>query len=423
MLQIQTARKYLPLLQPARYKAAFGGRGSGKSRFFGGLMIELAYATPLRAVCIREVQNSIRDSVRQLLVDTIETYGVGAAFTATEAEIRGASGSTIGFRGMNDFTADNIKSLEGYDVAWVEEAQTLSDKSLTMLRPTLRKDTSEMWFSWNPRNRADPVDYFFRGQKPPKGAIIVQANHTDNPWFPKALADDMAEDRAKDAKKAAHVWDGAYEEAPEGAYYGLETGEIEAQARIREVLADPALLVHTAWDLGVDGSMTTWFFQVAAGQFRWLDYHEYEKPGLPHAATICKAKQVANGWAWGTHLWPHDGETRDIGSGVVRSDTMRGLGFPVTVLPRAVSGIADGIEASRRVLKTSWFDRERTALGFQRLKNYKRKFNKSRNVFLEEPDKDGNDHGADAFRCAAMGQNMTSNSTFKNVQADTRWVY
>ena len=153
--------KLEPLVHPARYKAAHGGRGGGKSHFFAELLVLTAYAKPLRWVCIREVQNSIRESVRQLILDKIEKFGLGHHFEAIEHEIRGANGSRVIFRGMNNYNSDNIKSLEGYDGAWVEEAQTFSERSLRMLRPTIRKDGSELWFGWNPRHETDAVDGFF----------------------------------------------------------------------------------------------------------------------------------------------------------------------------------------------------------------------------------------------------------------------
>lgn len=407
ILQIQTPRAFVPLLKPARYKGAHGGRGSGKSHFFAELGIERCIAEPTRIVCIREVQNSIKDSVRQLLVDKIDKLDVRHLFDITRDEIRGANGSLIVFRGMNDANAENIKSLEGFDVAWVEEAHTLSQKSLDLLRPTIRKDGSEIWFSWNPRNKTDPVDDFLRSKKAPADAIVVQVNYTDNPFFPDPLRKEMLEDRARDAEKAKHTWDGAYEPAPAGNYYGLEMAEAEAERRITELFIDPALPVHTAWDLGVAGNMTTWLFQMANGQPRWIDFIEYEAPGLPHAASVLKKKQDERKFVWGTHLWPHDGSSTDIGSGERRCDTMAKLGFKVEVLPR--DNVGDGIEAVRRLLKMSLWDRDRCAKGLDHLRNYRRKYDKTHDRFLEEPDKNGHDHAADAVRTAAMGKDKLRN--------------
>src|SRR3990172_9007828 len=171
-MRVEVPRKFKPLLFPKRYKGAYGGRGGAKSHFFAEQALVRCYSESTRAVCIREVQESIRDSVRQLLVDKIVKLGMGAFFTPLDTEIRGANGSLIIFKGMQSYNSETIKSLEGYDIAWVEEAQTLSERSLDLLRPTIRKSGSELWFSWNPRFKTDPVDKFFR-KYPPDEAISV----------------------------------------------------------------------------------------------------------------------------------------------------------------------------------------------------------------------------------------------------------
>lgn len=406
-LKIETPRAFKPLLPPARYKGAYGGRASGKSHFFAELGIERALADGARIVCIREVQKTLKESVRQLLVDKIEALDVRANFDPLRDEIRGENGSLFTFMGMNDASAENIKSLEGYDIAWVEEAHTLSQRSLKILRPTIRKPGSELWFSWNPRHKSDAVDEFLRSAKRPKDSVVIQVNCNDNPWFPEALRKEMQEDYERDEEEAKHVWGGAYEPAPQGSYYGLEIAKMEAEGRITELLVDPTLPVHTCWDLGTGGNMVTWFFQLHMGQFRWVDFHEYEVSGLPHAASILRQKQADRGFTYGTHLWPHDGNATETGSGEVRKDTFRKLGFTATVLDR--SGLANGIEAVRGVLAMSYFDRDRCEKGLEHLRGYRRKFDKVHDRFIEEPDKNGHDHAADALRYGAMGKDKVSN--------------
>ena len=194
----------------ARFKGLYGGRGSGKSHCFAGLVVlRCAERKDFRVVCVREVQRSIADSVKQLIEDKIEDYGLSGFFTITENEIRGKNGSKVIFRGMQNHTAASVKSLEGFDVAWVEEAQTISQKSLDLLTPTIRKAGSEVWASWNPEAEDDPIDAFLRGQ-PPEGAIVKLVNWNDNPWFPEELRGDMERDKARDPDKYAHVWNGEY---------------------------------------------------------------------------------------------------------------------------------------------------------------------------------------------------------------------
>ena len=204
----QVAEVFEPLLQPARYKGAYGGRGSGKSHFFASEAV-LAILSGKRVLCVREVQRSIADSVKRLMEDKIEGMGLTAYFDITRDEIRcGTAGGLAIFRGMQNHTAASVKSLEGFDVAWWEEAQTASQRSLDLLIPTIRKPGSELWFGWNPDDESDPVEYLRKS--PPESAIVVEANWNDNPWFPEELRDDMQRDKVRDPDKYAHVWEGQY---------------------------------------------------------------------------------------------------------------------------------------------------------------------------------------------------------------------
>lgn len=201
---------YRDYFHPKRYKGLYGGRGSGKSHCFAGHGVILAAQRPgFRMVCVREVQRSIADSVKQLIEDKIQAYGLGGFFRLTDNEITGKNGSRIIFRGMQNHTAASIKSLEGFDVAWVEEAQTISAKSLELLTPTIRKPGSEIWASWNPENEDDPIDVFMR-QNPSDDMLVKLVNWNDNPWFPAELKADMERDKLRDPDKYEHVWNGEY---------------------------------------------------------------------------------------------------------------------------------------------------------------------------------------------------------------------
>lgn len=216
------ARVFAPLEQRGRYIGAHGGRGSAKSHYFAEKLVRRCVAVRgTHAVCIREVQKSLAQSAKRTIEGKIQTLGVGHLFDVQKAEIKTPGGGLLIFQGMQNHTADSIKSLEGYDVAWVEEAQTLSQTSLRLLRPTLRKPGSELWFSWNPKNPADPVDDFLRGNGPresgqkweaPPRSIIVEANWQHNPWFHETeLPADKDYDFRRDRDMYAHVWGGEYE--------------------------------------------------------------------------------------------------------------------------------------------------------------------------------------------------------------------
>lgn len=211
-LKIQTPRWALPLLKQARYKGAFGGRGSGKSHCMAEMLIENHIIDQARSsVCVREIQKSLNQSVKRLLEHKISAMNAGDYFEVQDAVIKAKRGpGLIIFQGMQNHTADSIKSLEGYDCSWVEEAQSLSQRSLDLLRPTIRKPNSELWFTWNPRNPDDPVDKLLRGKNPPLDSIVLPVNYEDNPWFPDVLRDEMEYDKRRDPDKFHHVWRGGY---------------------------------------------------------------------------------------------------------------------------------------------------------------------------------------------------------------------
>ncbi len=211
-LILDTPRWMLPMLQPARYKGAWGGRGSGKSHGVAEMVIEAhVMDQKRRTVCVREVQKSLNQSVKRLLETKIQSMNAGAYFDVQESCIKSVTGDgIILFQGMQNHTADSIKSLEGMDCAWVEEAQSMSQRSLDLLRPTIRKPGSELWFTWNPGESTDPVDVLLRGENPPPNAVVIPVNFVDNPWFPDVLREEMEYDKRRDPDKYAHVWLGEY---------------------------------------------------------------------------------------------------------------------------------------------------------------------------------------------------------------------
>ena len=222
-LTITTHRVYRPLFEPGlRYLGAHGGRGSGKSHHFAERIVDEMVANPtLRVVCIREVQRSLRESAYRLICDKITALGVASQFEVRHDRIETPEGGLIMFVGMQDHTSESIKSLESITYAWVEEAQTLSEKSLELLRPTIRAPGSQIWFSWNPRSRADAVDKFLRGADVPKGAAVVQVNHDCNPWFPRELEAERLLDHRMRPDRYSHIWLGDYEPQAVGSIWTM----------------------------------------------------------------------------------------------------------------------------------------------------------------------------------------------------------
>jgi len=219
IVDFPVARAYVPFLQPSRYKGAYGGRGSAKSHEFAKNAIKRCIEKPgTRIVCVREIQKSLEQSVKRLIEDKIEAFKVEDQFVIHNTQITTPGNGVIIFQGMQDHTADSIKSLEGFDIAWVEEAQTVSERSLTLLRPTIREPGSEIWLSWNPRHKTDPVDRMLR-EKPPPDSIVIGTTYRDNPWFPDVLRAEMEWDRSRDPEKYAHVWGGEYEQRSESRVF------------------------------------------------------------------------------------------------------------------------------------------------------------------------------------------------------------
>lgn len=210
ILTIETPRAFVPLLSPARYKGAHGGRGSGKSHFFASLWAEENICEKLDCVMLREVQKDLKFSVKKLLTDKIADMNAGAYFEVQDRVIKSKRGGVTIFEGMQNHTADSIKSLESFDRAWFEEAHKASDRSLTILRPTIRKPGSQLWFSWNPEHPTDPIDVLLRGEKSPPDAVVVKTTYRDNPFLSEEMRRELEFDKTRDPEKFQWVWEGEY---------------------------------------------------------------------------------------------------------------------------------------------------------------------------------------------------------------------
>jgi len=223
VIEIQLPEKMVPLLAPMRYKAIYGGRGTAKSHSVATALLVLAQQYPLRILCCREVQLSIKDSVKQLLEDKIASHLLTAFYQSTQNEIKGVNGSRFIFTGLGKMTTDQIKSMEGIDIAWVEESQTISAHSLEVIVPTIRNSNylpeAELWFTWNPRNASDPVDKLFRGEIVPPDSLIINMMPEDNAFFPPVLRKEMEFDKLQKPERFAHIWLGEYEPMAIGAIW------------------------------------------------------------------------------------------------------------------------------------------------------------------------------------------------------------
>jgi phage terminase large subunit len=410
-LEIPTARVFHPLLEPARYKGAHGGRGSGKSHFFGEMLVEECLRKPgTLAVCIREVQKTLAQSSKRLIEDKIAQLGVGSQFDIQEKQIRTPGDGLIIFNGMQDHTAESIKSLEGYRLAWIEEAQTLSARSLALLRPTIRTEGSELWASWNPRRKSDAIDEFLRVKKPP-GSIVVKANWRDNPWFPQVLEDERKLDQDLYPERYDHIWEGDYARAFEGAYFAALLGKAKTEGRIGNVAADPLLPLRAFIDIGGAGSQADafviWIVQFVGQEIRVLNYYESVGQVLAEHVQWLRSRGYQNAIC---HL-PHDGVNANNVTGKQYKDHLAEAGFDVPMpTPNQGRGAASlRIEAVRRLLPKCWFNEKTTEAGRDALGYYHERKDENRNVGLG-PEHDWSSHAADAFGLMAISYEEPSRS-------------
>jgi phage terminase large subunit len=407
VLKLKTPEVFEPLLEPSRYKGAHGGRGSGKSHFFAEKLIEDCLAEPgesgdgMRAACIREVQKDLAQSSKALIEAKLKTYGVGEpdGFKVFRDVIETPGDGVIIFKGMNDYTADSIKSLEGFKRAWWEESQTATQHSLDLLRPTLRASGSELWFSWNPRRKTDPVDLMFRGSEKPTGAIVVQANWKDNPWFTSELEQERVDCLRMQPDQYDHIWDGGYVSVVSGAYYAKSLNEAKAQKRIGRVSFDPLMTIRLFVDIGGTGAradaFAMWPAQFIGKEIRTRDY--YEAVGQPLATHLAHLRSLGYTPDKAEFWLPHDGATNDRVHDVSYESALRDAGYRVTVVPNQGKGAAKArIEAGRRLFPSIWFDEESTDSGRAALGWYHEKKDEQRGIGLG-PEHDWASHGSDAF--------------------------
>lgn len=405
------------IFKPKRYLFIRGGRGSGKSWSVARALLIKAFSRPERILCTREVQNSIKQSVHQLLKDQIEELGLSQFFQVLETEIRGLNGSAFYFSGLSDQTSTSIKSFEGCTIVWCEEAQTISKKSWRILTPTIRAENSEIWATYNPELESDET-HQMAVINPSPNTISIEVNYPDNPWFPEVLEEERKHAQTTmSAADYAHVWEGKCLPAVAGAIYFDEMALAEEQGRIREVPADPLLKVHAVWDLGWNDSMSIVLVQRSASELRIIDYIEDSHRTLDDYVRQLKAMPHN----WGVHYLPHDGFSKDFKTGKSAEEIMKALGCVVEKTPNM--DIEGGIKAARMSLSRMYFDRTKTARLIECLKRYRRVINKQTNE-ASSPLHDAYSHGADALRYVALVADSMSNSngSLKPISYRTRTI-
>ena len=394
----------------ARYRGAYGGRGSGKTRSFALMTAVAGYRHGMsglsgQILCAREHLNSLDESSLEEIKAAIKSvpwllsyYEIGEKF------VRSKDGRiNYVFAGLRR-NLDSIKSKARIIIAWVDEAEGVSDAAWQKLIPTVREDNSEIWVTWNPETKHSATHRRFR-VNPPQDSKICEINWQDNPYFPKVLDKERKEDLKLRPDDYGHIWDGDMKVHADGAYYAVEMREAKSEGRITNVPYDRAVGVVTAWDLGVGDSTSIWFAQFVGAEVRLIDYYESSGVGLDHYVALLNSK----GYVYESHVLPHDVRVRELGSGKSRLETLGALGVrPITIAPQLM--VDDGIQSVRSMIPRCWFDAEKCERGVDAIRQYRRDYDDKGMTWRGRPLHDWTSHCADALRYLAVGYKPTSSS-------------
>lgn len=422
MTVVTIPAKFRFLFKPKRYKATYGGRGGAKSHNKARVLLVKGMQQKLRILCAREIQKSIKDSVHKLLSDIIAEHRLEDFYTVTNDKIVGINGTEFIFRGLKHNTVE-IKSLEGVDIAWVEEAENVSNASWELLIPTIRKPDSEIWVSFNVKNISDPTYQRFVAYQG-DDITSVKVSWRDNPFFPDVLMKEMEKLRETDHEAYLHIWEGEPDTRRSGAVFAKQIAKARDDGRVTKVPYDPKSEVFTAWDLGFGDATAIWWLQFVGRELYWIDYYENTGEQLDHYAKVIKDKSY--NYVRGGHFLPHDG-----GHGNIRGDSvskqLRSLGVETQVLIRETD-INPGIELMRQTIAFSCFDADKCKDGIHALEHYGYEWDEDMGRFKSKPRHDWSSHAASAARYAAIaagkikaGLGKPPAPSFK-IKATTGWM-
>jgi phage terminase large subunit len=385
------------LFQPAksRYRVLYGGRGGAKSWGIARALLIKGAKDPLRILCAREFMTSMKDSVHKLLCDQIDDLSLNGMYEITQNTIRGKNGTEFNFVGLRNNIA-NVKSFEGVDICWVEEAQSVSARSWDVLIPTIRKENSEIWISFNPELETDETYQRFV-LNPPDNSVVTKINWFDNPWFPDTLRLEKDSLKLRDMQAYNTVWEGICRQTVDGAVFARELQQADLENRITKVGYDPSKPVHAVFDLGWSDATAIWFVQFIGMETRLIRYIEDSQKTI----TDYLAKMQTYGYIYDTLWLPHDAENKTLAAaGRSIEQIVKSMGYKTRIIPR--TPIADSINAARTLFRNCWFDRENCHDGLQCLRHYRYEVDSETKQFSKNPLHDQYSHGADAFRMLGL---------------------
>jgi len=395
------------LFQPSRYKVAYGGRGSAKSWSFARALLLKGINKPLRILCAREIQKSIKDSVHQLLSDQINNLEITSKYDVLQTEITGSNGTRFLFVGLSELTVDTIKSYEGIDIVWIEEGQTITERSWKILIPTIRKDESEIWVSFNPELESDPT-YMRFVKHPAPDSIVVMVNWRDNPYFNEVLEKERQDCLQRFPRDYQNVWEGQCRPAVEGAIYFDEVAAMERDGRVCNVPYDPMLKAHIVFDLGFNDEMAVSIVQRHVSEVRIIRYIEDTQKTLAYYSAELKELR----YNWGKVWLPHaDGFSKDFKTGKGSDQILTALGWNVAKKEEVANvDVEEGIRQTRLIFPRVYADKTNCTQLIEAWKRYRRHVNKQ-TLTAGAPVHDQYSHGADNTRYIAINIDRMTNDT------------
>ena len=393
----------------------YGGRGGSKSWNIARALLLKGCEQKIRVLCAREYQTSIKDSVHKLLCDQIFALELEAHYEITERSLRGTNGTEFIFVGVKNNT-NNVKSIEGIDICWVEEAQSVTPNSWNVLVPTIRKADSEIWISFNPELPTDETWKRFV-INPPENAVVQKINWSDNPYFPEVLDLERRALQGRDTEAYNNVWEGIPRQTVNGAIFAKEVTMAELEGRICNVPYDASKPVHAIFDLGWADQTAVWLLQFVGQETRLIRYFEDSQQTISHYM----AKLQSFGYMYDTIWLPHDAKAKSLGTGKSIEEIVRATGMKVQILDRVP--VADSINAARTIFSKCYFDRQNTEEGLQCLRHYRYDVDPDTKMFSPKPLHDEYSHGADAFRYIGLMINEPKKAPIqKSYRAPVGWM-
>lgn len=445
-IEARFPKAFQPLDVPRRYKVMYGGRGSAKSWTVARKLLIRGTEQKLLILCTRELQKSIKQSVHRLLKNQITALGLENFYICTDTLIKGINGTEIIFMGIRHNT-DEIKSTEGVDICWIEEAHKLTETSWDIIDPTIRKDGSEIWITYNTRFKHDYIHSIFAVKRIMPDAWVAKINYDQNPYFPDRLRLQMETMKEIDYEKYLNIWEGEIKQLAEGAIFGKQITEVKRKNRLLYIPIQKNIPIDTFWDLGKSDYTAVWFLQRVGMQYQFIDYFQGRLEEVDYYVRFIKS----TGYLYGTHYMPHDSRHKRLGMVRTIEEQFKDGGVsPIRVVERVPDKI-QGIQATREVFPNCFFHKgqddgpdhkaegycdwvkdlemttrtRRCEKGFEALSNYRYKYNDEDDVYQSTPHHDWASNGADAFQ--QFGQSFhdiakPNDDFYKDIDYDTSYI-